>query len=161
MPTDREFIPWASASRELTTSGAYSQPLGGLTLDWSGSWVDGRAVDLDGEPHVAGADGTARIDLSKSFGTVSLSIPDGVVVDLDLTTDSISGAWLNTINESGEYGPDSQTLADSEGRIRQTIGSGPGVDVVITGSIGGSTLQVQQYVSDLAEDPTQTEEVQP
>lgn len=172
VPTDRELVG-PSASHDLTQSGRYSQVVGSTYLGWFGAWDEqNRAIDGDGglsssegSVHIPGSLGTARIDLWQAAGTVYVSVPSNVVVQFDLQLEpETSVSYVEyPVNGDARY----DVLERSNGKLSQTIGEGNGVDAVITGWLGASSIEISRTVADPstpdepASEETQTEEVQP
>lgn len=168
VPADRALLG-ANASLDLRESGRYSQPLGSTYLYWHSPSVDatGEVLDLvDGQPstegavHVPGSLGTETIDLWQAAGTVSVNLPPNVVVQLDLD------AGPDTVVSSSTFpreGGDTvyESIAVTDGRIVGTFGEGDGVDVVITGWVGASRVDISRQIPVDSNDGTPTEEVQP
>jgi len=172
VPTDRDLLG-PDAYLQLTDSGSYSQVVGTTRLGWSAPRVEATGEVLDpvdgvdsseGAVHVPGSTGTERIDLWQAAGNVYIDLPPNVVVQLDLEVGPRTfGSYYEYPFEGGETLYD--TLPRADGRIVTTIGEGDGVDVIITGWIGTSQIEVsRQLAAEPAEQPTdgtQTEEVQP
>jgi len=172
VPTDRELVG-PDAYLQLTGSGSYSQVVGTTRLGWSAPRVEATGEVLDpvdgvdsseGAVHVPGSTGTERIDLWQAAGNVYIDLPPNVVVQLDLEVGPRTfGSYLEYPFEGGDTRYD--TLPRVDGRIVTTIGEGDGVDVIITGWIGTSQIEVSRQLAavpaEQPADPTQTEEVQP